>query len=90
MATWNEYFRIGSGERTTDEDAPPVYRSYTECGIDVNIEEYEEIKAKGYLIYQIDSLLKNIRFTPKVTPTQVTSEYYFLKLDVKIPRRNQS
>lgn len=88
MASWNEYFRIGSGERTTDEDAPPVYRSYTECGIDVDSEEYEEITNKGYCIYQIDSLLKNIRFTPQVSPAQVTSEYYFLKLEVKIPRDN--
>jgi len=88
MALWNEYFRIGSGEKTTDEDAPPVYRSYTECGIEMNPEKYEEIAGKGYRIYQIDSLLKNIRFTPKVTPAQVTSEYYFLKLEVKIPRHN--
>lgn len=88
MATWNEYFRIGSGEKTTDDDAPPVYRSYLECGIDMNAEKYQEIKNKGYRIYQIDSLLKNIRFTPRVTPSQVTSEYYFLKLELKIPRPN--
>lgn len=86
MATWNEYFRIGTGERATDEDAPPVYRSYLECGIEMTPEKYQEIKNKGYRIFQIDSLLKNIRFTPRVTPTQVTSEYYFLKLEVKIPR----
>lgn len=85
---WYEQFPIGDGNRTTDEDAPPVYRGYrTQCEIDVTEEVFNEIKnVKGFAIFQTSKMLKDIQFTPEVTPKQATSKYYFLKLDVKIPR----
>lgn len=35
---WDERYRIGDGEKTTDETAPAVYRSYPECGITITEE----------------------------------------------------
>lgn len=86
---WYEQFPIGDGNRTTEDEAPPVYRGYrSQCEIDLTEELFNEIKAQGYAIFQTSKMLKDIQFTPEVTPKQATSKYYFLKFEAKIPRPN--
>lgn len=83
---WNDAFMIGNGERVTEETSKPVYRNYLlDCGIVMTKELFEEI-TKRFKIYYETTLLKNIQFVPKKVLTQTTSKYYFLHLDVKIPR----
>ena len=47
---WDERYRIGDGEKTTDETAPAVYRSYPECGITMTEELFNQI-ALRFKIY---------------------------------------
>lgn len=83
---WNDGFMIGNGERVTDETSKPIYRNYlTDCGIEMTEELFNEITKKFKIFYETE-LLKNIVFTPKDVLKQTTSNYYFLHLDVKIPR----
>ena len=84
---WNNGFMIGDGERTTEDAAKPVYRDYEiDCGIVMTQALFDEISAKFKIYYETESL-KNIIFTPKTVLKQTSSNYYFLHLDVKIPRR---
>ena len=87
---WYDRFRIGDGNRTTEDDALPVYRGYTtECEYPLNEERFNQIKNVLHAtIFETSQELKDIVFTPEVTPKQATSKYYFLKLDIKIPRPN--
>lgn len=83
---WNDAFMIGNGEKVTEETSKPVYRNYfSDCGIVMTEELFEEITRK-FKIYYETTLLKNIQFIPKKVLNQTTSNYYFLHLDVKIPR----
>lgn len=82
---WYEQFAIGDGEYTTDEDAPSLYRSYSECGITMTQEKFDEI-AKKYAIYVSTTGLKDIVYTPKTVIKQTTSDYYFTHLQVKFQR----
>lgn len=83
---WDEKFPIGNGERVDEDDSVAVYRSYPECGIEISTkEQFDNIAAKYNMFIQTE-LLKNLVFTPKVAPKQALSNYYFLKLDFKIPR----
>ena len=84
---WDEHFNIGDGVKTTDEDAMPVYRGYDECGITMTRDLFREI-VEHYNIYEETTLLKDIQFTPRVSPVQTTTKYYFLRLDVKFPRNS--
>lgn len=83
---WDSGFRIGDGEKTTDETATPVYRDYyNDCEIVMTKELFDKITRK-FNIYFSTTILKNIVFTPKTTPPQTTTSYYFLHLDIKFPR----
>ena len=82
---WDERYRIGDGERTTDETAPAVYRSYPECGITMTEELFNQITLR-YKIYFATTDLKDIIFTPKTVLPQGMSDYYFTHLQVKFPR----
>lgn len=86
MADWDERFRIGDGERTTPEMAPAVYRSYPECGIQLDEQTFNQI-ALRYKIYFATTDLKDIVFTPKTVLPQGMSDYYFTHLRVKFPRK---
>ena len=83
---WDERYRIGDGERTTDETAPNVYRSYKDCGITMDKETFDRI-ALRFKIYFATTDLKDIVFTPKNILPQKMSDYYFAHLQVKIPRK---
>jgi len=82
---WNDKYQIGDGERTTDSSAPYVYRSYADCGIEMTQEIFNQI-AQRFKIYFATSELKDIVFTPKKTPIQTTSDYYFSHLQIKFPK----
>ena len=83
---WNDSFMIGNGERVTDETSKPVYRNYlADCEIVMTQELFDEVTKKFKIYYETETL-KNIVFTPKDVLKQTTSNYYFLHLDVKIPR----
>lgn len=82
---WNDRFQIGDGERTTDEAAPAVYRSYDEdCGIVMSKAVFDNI-AQRFKIYFATTDLKDIVFTPTDILPQTSSDYYFTHLTVKIP-----
>lgn len=83
---WEERFRIGDGEKVSEEQAVPVYRAYDECGILMTQQLFKEI-VRECVIYEETTLLKDIQFTPHNVPKQTMSNYYFAKLDVKIPHR---
>lgn len=85
---WDERYRIGDGEQTTDSAAQPVYRSYPECGIVIDSEEAFNQIAQRFKIYIATTALKDIVFTPKNIIKQGTSDYYFAHLQVKIPHSN--
>lgn len=78
-------FRIGNGEATTMTSAPSVYISYAALGLPMNEEFFNE-EIQKYKIYYESREITQIRFKPKSVRSQVTSEYYFIKVDVKIPR----
>lgn len=82
---WDDDYTIGDGLRTTDEDAVTVYRNYAECGIIMDKEKFDEIN-QHFVIYEESSSLGDIIITPETVPRQTTSDYYFMKLQVKIPR----
>ena len=83
---WDAGFRIGDGEKTTDETATPVYRDYyTDCDIEMTAELFRQISRK-FNIYFSTTILRNIQFTPKTQIPQTSSNYYFLHLDIKFPR----
>lgn len=84
-ASWNEFFPIGDGSPTTEEDAPPVYRSYEECGIGMTQQLFNEL-SQLYKIYVATTALKDITFTPRDVMQQHTSDYYFTHFQVKFPR----
>ena len=85
---WNDKFPIGDGERVDEDDTVPVYRSYPDCEINIDSKStFDEINEK-YTIFVQTQELKNLEFTPKVAPKQALSNYYFLRLDFKIPRPN--
>ena len=70
----------------TLETAPDVYRSYPECGIDIDEETFNQI-ALRYKINFATTDLKDIVFTPKTILSQGMSDYYFCHLQVKFPRK---
>lgn len=70
----------------TLETAPAVYRSYPECGIDIDEETFNQI-ALRYKIYFATTDLKDIIFSPKTVLPQGMSDYYFCHLQVKFPRK---
>ena len=82
---WEERYRIGNGEKTTDETAPAEYRSYPECGIVMSEDIFNQI-ALRYKIYFATTDLKDIIFSPKNVMPQGMSDYYFTHLQVKFPR----
>lgn len=82
---WDEHYQIGDGERTTDSKAEPVYRSYPECGIEIDSANMFNEIAQKFKIYFATSELKDICIKPKTVLTQGTSDYYFSKLRVKFP-----
>lgn len=85
MADWDKQYRIGDGERTTEDTAPAVYRGYADCGITMTEEVFNQI-ALQYKIYFATTDLKDIVFTPKTVLPQGMSDYYFTHLQVKFPR----
>ena len=85
---WNDSFRIGDGEKISEEDAKPVYREYeSECDIILTRELFNEIIPLFKIFYETN-LLRNIVFTPKTVLEQTTSQYYFCHLDVKFIRNH--
>ena len=86
MADWDKQYRIGDGERTTEDTAPAVYRSYSDCGIAMTEELFNQI-ALRYKIYFATTDLKDIVLTPKTVLAQGMSDYDFTHLQVKFPRR---
>jgi ATP-dependent helicase/DNAse subunit B len=50
-----------------------------------NKEIFDEIN-QHFVIYEESSSLGDIIITPETVPRQTTSDYYFMKLQVKIPR----
>lgn len=86
--TWDEQFRIGTGDITTEEAAPNIYRSYEDdCGIVMNQELFTQI-SRQFSIYAQRNALKSIQFTPRDVIRQGTSDYYFCHLQVKFPRNS--
>lgn len=88
MAVWNEKYQIGNGEKTTEEDAPFVYRKYRDCGIEIDERTFNEI-AQIFKIYYATNELKDIKFTPKDVLKQTISNYYFMHLQVKFPKKQE-
>lgn len=84
---WDEGYMIGNGERVTDETSKPVYRNYAECGIIMDQAMFDQI-TEHFKVYYETEVLKNIVFTPRNVLKQTSSNYYFLHLDIKIPRNN--
>ena len=82
---WNDRYRIGDGEKTTEEEAPAVYRSYDECGIVIDERTFGEL-SQIFKMYYATNQLKDIKFTPKDVIPQTISNYYFAHLQVKFPR----
>lgn len=85
---WKERFPIGDGNRVDEDNTVPVYRSYKDCGIPIMTRaEFDEITGvKKYNVYLETETLKPLQFTPLTVPIQPLSDYYFLRLDFKIPR----
>ena len=83
---WNSRFRIGDGNIVAIDEAPSVYRGYAEdCGITMTEEIFEE-QSELFTIYQETNLLSDVVFTPETVVTQDLSDYYFCRLEMKIPR----
>ena len=83
---WNDRFPIGDCERVDEDDTIPIYRSYPDCEINIDSKSvFDEINEK-YTIFVQTQELKNLEFTPNIAPKQALSNYYFLRLDFKIPR----
>ena len=78
-------FRIGNGNITTMEQVTPVYISYASLELPMNEEIFNQ-EIQDYKIFFESDEITPIRFVPKSAMVQKTSQYYFLKVDVKIPR----
>lgn len=84
---WNTVFPISKCELVDEADSMPIYRSYPlDCEIEIKTPEAFNEQASKYNIYIETEKLKPLVFTPKTQPLQTTSDYYFMKLDFKIPR----
>ena len=78
-------FRVGDGERTTTSKVPPIYFSYSELGLPMSEEFFNE-EIEKYNVYYATTEVTPIQFKPASFKKQATSNYYFLKADIKIPR----
>ena len=84
---WNTVFPISNCELVDEDDSKPVYRSYPlDCEMVIDNPQAFNEQAAKYKIYIETERLKPLVFTPKTQPLQSTSDYYFMKLDFKIPR----
>ena len=83
-----DQFRIGDGEITSVSQVKPVYFKYEDLGLSMTEGFFNEEIQKFQVFYESDEITP-IRFKPKSARVQKTSEYYFLKVDVKIPRNSQ-
>lgn len=83
---WNDRFRIGNGQKVSESAAYPVYRSYLkDCGMELDKDEWTR-QASEWSIYYPSNSLSPVKFTPKAQPAQTSTNWYFLMLDLKIPR----
>ena len=84
---WYSKFPISDCTRIDEDDASPIYRDfYSECEIQIDNKSQFEQLAAIWKIYRQSEELKSLEFTPIVAPKQSLSNYYFLRLDFKIPR----
>lgn len=80
-------FRIGDGELTTTGTVRPVYVKYSDLGFEMD-EDFFYSELDEFNVYYEAKEIPNIQFRPKSIKGQDTSDYYFLKVEVKIPRSN--
>lgn len=84
---WNTVFPISNNEPIDEDNSSPIYRSYPlECEMVIDSPDAFNEQAAKYKIYVETERLKPLVFTPKTQPLQTTSDYYFMKLDFKVPR----
>ena len=78
-------FRIGNGIQTTVNEVSPVYFTYTQLGL-VMTEAFFNEETQKYEVFYKSTEVPPICFTPDSYKKQETSNYYFLNLEVKLPR----
>ena len=69
-----------------EEDfVPQIYRSYSDCGIEVNKEMFDKITEK-YAIYKEGSEVSDIQVEPKDFIISEDNDVNYIEFEIKIPR----